>query len=137
VLDAAELAGIPSDVLRDIDPVPVVPLGFAPVAPVDMANAYATFAAGGERADWFTVEKVVDSDGKTRYEHKSDPEQVMSTGIAADITYALQQVVDSGTGLTASALTCPRPARPARRRPTTPRCPRRGSSGTRRACPPP
>jgi len=107
VLDAAELAGIPPEVLRDVDPVPVVPLGFAPVPPVDMANAYATFAAGGERADWFTVEKVVDSDGRTRYTHDPDPEQVMSPGIAADITYALQQVVTSGTGLTASALTCP------------------------------
>ncbi len=107
VLDSAVLAGIPKESLADVDPVPVVPLGFATVQPIDMANAYATFAAGGERADWYTVEEVSDSDGNEMYDHKVRTEQVIDPDIAADVTYALQQVVSSGTGTNASVITCP------------------------------
>ena len=107
VLDSAVLAGIPREDLADVDPVPVVPLGFANVSAIDMANAYATFAAGGERADWFTVSSVTDSSGNELYDHKVQSEQVIDPDIAADITYALQQVVSSGTGTNASTITCP------------------------------
>ncbi len=111
VLDAARLAGIPDSVISDIEPVPVVPLGFAPVPAIDMANAYATFAAQGERAEWFTVEKVTDGDGNALYDHKVSSEQVIAPDIVSDITYALQQVVSVGTGTAASALTCPAAAK--------------------------
>ena len=107
VLDSAVLAGIPREDLADVDPVPVVPLGFANVSAIDMANAYATFAAGGERADWFTVSSVTDSSGNELYDHKVQSEQVIDPDIAADITYALQQVVSTGTGTNASTITCP------------------------------
>ncbi len=107
VLDAAKAAGIPDDVLADIPPVAAVPLGFGKVPAIDMANAYATFAAGGERADWFTVEKVTDSDGNERYDHKVSTDQVITEDIASDIVYALQQVVSVGTGTNAGVITCP------------------------------
>ncbi|MBA2640953.1 MAG: penicillin-binding protein, partial [Nocardioidaceae bacterium] len=107
VLDAAVLAGIPEEQLAEVPAVPVVPLGFAPVSAIDMANAYATFAAGGERAEWFTVERVTDADGETLYEHRVESEQVIDPDIAADVSYALQQVVSAGTGTDASVLTCP------------------------------
>jgi membrane peptidoglycan carboxypeptidase len=108
ILRAAEDAGIPSDVVDRIDPVAVTPLGYAPVPAVDMANAYATIAAEGQEADWFTVEKVSDSSGETRYNHRVETEQAFSERIAADVSLALQGVIASpeGTGY-AAGIRCP------------------------------
>ena len=46
ILDAAREAGIPQSTIDEISPVLGVSLGYAPVAPIDMANAYATLASG-------------------------------------------------------------------------------------------
>ncbi|MDQ3104746.1 MAG: penicillin-binding protein, partial [Actinomycetota bacterium] len=107
VIDAAELAGIPRSATSQIEPVPVVSLGVSPVPTIDMANAYATFAAAGRVADWFVVEEVADSDGRVVYRHDSPAERVFSPEIASDVSYALQQVVEQGTGTAAASLRCP------------------------------
>jgi membrane peptidoglycan carboxypeptidase len=107
VIDAAERAGVRSSALADLEPVPVVSLGYAPIPTIDMATAYATFAAGGRRADWYVVERVSDADGRTLHTHRDDSESAMSADIASDVSYALQQVVEQGTGTEALNLPCP------------------------------
>ena len=107
VIDAAERAGIRRSALADLDPVPVVSLGYAPIPTIDMAAAYATFAAEGRQADWYVVQRVTDADGKTLYTHRDDSESAMSADIASDVSYALQQVVEQGTGTEALNLACP------------------------------
>ncbi len=107
VIDAAELAGIPTRVTRDIDPVPIVALGYAPVPTIDMANAYGTFAAQGRHSDWYVVEEVTDSGGRTLHTHADTTERAFSADIAADVSYALQQVVLEGTGTNAAVVPCP------------------------------
>jgi len=72
-----------------------------------MAVGYATFAAKGEQADWYAIEKVDNSDGKLVYEHEVTAERAFSADVAADVSYALQEVVTSGTGTEALALGCP------------------------------
>ncbi|MGY2701178.1 transglycosylase domain-containing protein [Nocardioides sp. HB32] len=122
ILDTANAAGIPKwdksqsgfnhlHTSPGLEPISGIALGSATVAPVNMANAYATIANGGEAADVHVIEKVVDEQGGHNYTWKqhttpafdADDEQ-MNSDIAADTSYALQQVVKSGTGQNALAL---------------------------------
>ena len=102
VLDAAEEAGIPASVVSKISPVLATPLGYAPVSPLDMANAYATIAAGGKRADWYVIEKVTDNQKTELYKHKVRTEQTIAKDVAADTVAALKGTVNSGIGGTGS-----------------------------------
>ncbi|GAA3833222.1 hypothetical protein GCM10022242_37840 [Nocardioides panacisoli] len=81
-----------------------VALGSQTVSPINMANGYATIANGGVAADPYIIEKVVDADGKTRYQHKVDTHRAISADVAADVSYALQDVVKYGTGTAALGL---------------------------------
>lgn len=98
VLAAAKAAGIPASVADAIDPVAVTPLGYAPVAPIDMANAYATLAADGKRADWYMIQKVTDYQGSVLHEHETKTKRTIPADVAADTLSAMQGVVRSGTG---------------------------------------
>ncbi len=106
VIDTAVAAGIPRN-SPGLEPVAGIPLGTADIRPLDMAVGYATFAAEGEQADWYVIEKVDNSDGKLVYEHKGTAERAFGADVAADVSYALQEVVTSGTGTEALALGCP------------------------------
>jgi membrane peptidoglycan carboxypeptidase len=106
VLEAAKAAGIPASIADKISPVAVTPLGYAPVPPIDMANAYATLAADGKRADWYVIQKVSDFQNHSQYEHKVKTEQTIPKDVAADAISALQGVVSSGTGTNGKTI-CP------------------------------
>lgn len=94
--DAARRAGIPEST-KISDNVGNV-LGDASPHPIDMAAAYATFAAQGTRHDWFVVREVKGpNDGKIPIA-KSKSERVFDEGVMADVTYAMRQVVRSGSG---------------------------------------
>jgi membrane peptidoglycan carboxypeptidase len=109
-LDAAEAAGIPARVTDPIKkqadgPPLVTPLGYFPVPPIDMANAYATLAAGGKRADWFIIDKVTQGD-KTLHKHKITTKQTIPKDVVDDTVAAMQGVVATGTGTKARTI-CP------------------------------
>ena len=107
ILDAANQAGIPKSTTEKIDPVAVTPLGFVPVAPIDMANAYATLAAGGRRAEWYVVDHINDPRSGTQiYKHKRKVEQTIPADVAGDAIVAMQNVVSAGTGVRARTI-CP------------------------------
>jgi membrane peptidoglycan carboxypeptidase len=96
--------GIPD---RSVDFMPddtLITLGKGRVSPINMANAYATIANGGERADVHVIEKVVDRNGEVRYSRKDSTKEAVSEDIAADTSYAMQQIVQNGTGQAALAL---------------------------------
>jgi membrane peptidoglycan carboxypeptidase len=57
VMEAAVDAGIPEDT-PGLEPNAVIPLGTASVHNIDMANAYATFAAQGEATPWHVLDEV-------------------------------------------------------------------------------
>jgi membrane peptidoglycan carboxypeptidase len=116
VLDAAEDLGLPPakptsrkapgfpNSSPGLEPTAGVALGSATVSPINVANAYATLANEGQAAEPYIIEKVVDRNGETRYTHKVKDDRAVDEDIAADVTYALQQVVASGSGTAAQAL---------------------------------
>ena len=102
IIAAAAAAGIPRNA-PGLNPNTGVALGSATVKPVDMANAYATFAAQGRRTDWYVIDTVSDSSG-LRYEHNERVERVFNPAVSSNVSYALQQVVEAGTGYNAGEL---------------------------------
>jgi membrane peptidoglycan carboxypeptidase len=78
-----------------------VALGSQTVSPINMANGYATIANGGVAAEPFIIEKVVDQNGEKRYDHKVQDHRALPEDIAADVSYAMEQVVEAGSGATA------------------------------------
>ncbi len=67
------------------------------VTPLEMAAAYATFADGGTYHQPFMIERIVDSQGKTVYEHKDISHRVTSEQNAYLMTSMLQSVATNGT----------------------------------------
>jgi len=106
VVDAARRAGIPESVA--MMPTPSVALGPASPRVIDVANAYATFAAQGIKSKPYLVTSVIGSNKGVLYEGKPQTEEVFSKEVMADLTYALKSVVNGGTG--AAALALGRPA---------------------------
>lgn len=106
VVDAARRAGIPDSVA--MMPTPSVALGPASPHVIDVANAYATFAAQGIKAKPYLVTSVTGSNKGVLYEGKPQTEEVFTKEVMADLTYALKSVVNGGTG--AAALALGRPA---------------------------
>jgi len=103
VVDAAVRAGIPEDT-EGLEPNGSVVLGSASPHPIEVAEAFATFAAQGRHADWFTVLRVKGSNGAVRYEADAAPARVFAPDVMADLSYALQGVVESGSGFEARNL---------------------------------
>ncbi len=107
IRDMAVALGIPDR--PELESNAGISLGSAPQRPMDMANAYATIANGGLHHDWFVVSKVVRaSDGEVLYRSRASTERVLDEDIAADTSFAMQQVVRAGTGR--AALSLGRPA---------------------------
>ena len=116
ILDTANALGIPKWNKKEsnsynhlhnspgLEPVAGIALGSATVAPINMANAYASIANGGQHADVHVISKVVDRSGETRWSYKQSTKPAISKDVAADTSYALQQVVQHGTGTAALAL---------------------------------
>lgn len=99
----AQRAGYPEDTMGWDTTVQNV-LGSASPHTADIATAYATFAAGGTRHDTHIVAQVTNSSGAVAYMAKTDGEKVFEDGVMADATYAMQQVVNYGSGETAKSL---------------------------------
>ena len=119
VVDAAERLGVPPseagkkapgfpNTSPGLEPTTGVALGSATVSPINMANAYATLANGGRAAEPYIIEKVVDRNGETRYQHRVSDDEAVEEDITRDVSYALQQVVQNGSGT--AALELGRPA---------------------------
>ena len=103
VLDAVKRAGIP-ETTAGLNSGLTLTLGTASPHVVDEAGAYATFAAHGLQANVSYIKKIVDLSGKTVFEFKPKTQQAFSAPVADTVSYALQKVVQVGTGFAARAL---------------------------------
>jgi membrane peptidoglycan carboxypeptidase len=106
VVDVARRAGIPDTVA--MMPTPSFVLGTSSPHVIDVANAYATFAAQGVRSKPYLVSQVIGSNKGVLYEATPSTEEVFSKDVMADLTYALKGTITGGTG--AAALALGRPA---------------------------
>ncbi len=96
VVDVARRAGIPNSV--QMWATPSVSLGVASPHVIDVAAAYASFAAQGVYAKPFMVKEVLGANQGVLYESRIQAQQVFSADVMADLTTALQGVVQYGTG---------------------------------------
>jgi membrane peptidoglycan carboxypeptidase len=95
VIDVARRAGIPESV--QMLATPSVTLGVASPHVVDVAAAYATFAAQGVYAKPFIVKEVLGANQGVLYESRIQANQVFAADVMADTTAALQGVTKFGT----------------------------------------
>jgi len=103
-LDAAVSAGIPKGTV-DLVPVPSDVLGVAAPHVLDVANAYATIAAGGKRATPHLVARATSDVLAVDYTAPKPTVSAFSAEVAADTLDAMQAVTESGgTGARASSL---------------------------------
>lgn len=94
VIETARLAGIHSK----MDPNLSIALGSCAVSPLDMANAYATLARGGEYIEPSFVRKLTDENGRIVFETKPQANRVFAGEPVAQLVDALEDVVEKGTG---------------------------------------
>ena len=113
VAQAALAAGVPEDTpglnLDSLDLTFV--LGTASPSGLDMANAYATFAASGERSENTVVRRVVGPNDGLLYEFAPTTRRGFDEDVANTVTFALNRNVTNGTGTTALALDRPAAAK--------------------------
>jgi membrane peptidoglycan carboxypeptidase len=101
VVDMAIRSGIPAKTPA-LEPVLSLPLGTSSPRVIDMAAAYATFAARGLRSDPVFLKEVRGRNGGILFQMRAEPRRVMAERIADTVNFALQQVIRVGTGRSAS-----------------------------------
>jgi membrane peptidoglycan carboxypeptidase len=103
VFNAAKRAGIPADAVG-MEPNLAFTLGTTSPHVVDIAAAYATFASRGLQVAPSYIQSITSGSGEILYKLNPKPVQAFSTDIADTVNYALQKVVQVGTGKAAKAL---------------------------------
>lgn len=105
-MEMAERMGIPAST-SGLNANPSNVLGTASPHPIDMVTAYGTIASGGIKYDPYIVSEVRDSGGDLRYQGGTEGERVVDSDVIANATYAMQAVVQEGTGYEARRLNRP------------------------------
>jgi membrane peptidoglycan carboxypeptidase len=100
VIAAAHNAGLPKTQVLSNNASML--LGSDATRALDQAAGYATFAANGKYAQPYIVQQVTDASGHVLYDASPQTRNAFSSKVSADVTYALQQVVKSGTGKSAA-----------------------------------
>ncbi|WP_017616093.1 transglycosylase domain-containing protein [Nocardiopsis salina] len=100
IRDTAYASGFPEGSIDDNQLVPVMPLGAVSARPVDQASGFGTFANEGVHVEPHVIREINNPDGENeRPEVESD--RALEESTAADVTHALEQAVNSGTGTAA------------------------------------
>jgi peptidoglycan/xylan/chitin deacetylase (PgdA/CDA1 family) len=94
---AKSYGGVPSLVDQKGDPRPGrtrtdISIGRYPVSPADLASVYATFAAGGTRAQRHFVQSVTGAGDEPWYTSSVTTGRVLDSQVAADVTTVLHNV---------------------------------------------
>lgn len=101
VVNIAHAMGIKSD----LEAVDSLTLGTYGVTPLEMADAYATFATGGIHREATAITKIVDRDGNAIYEWQDEPEQVLDKEVACASIKVMKTVLTQGTATAAMLYT--------------------------------
>ncbi len=102
IIKAANDAGVTTGAGWDLNN--RIALGTAEVSPLDQATGYATLANGGTYVPSHLVKEVKDLTGKVLFTAKPQGQANIDPKIATDTTYALENVVNEGTGAKVSSL---------------------------------
>ncbi len=93
IASVAQRAGIQSPLRNDLSSA----LGASEMTVLEVANAYATLAASGQRAEAYSVESIVSADGAAVETHVRRTETAFEAGPVYLLTRILQAVFDEGT----------------------------------------
>lgn len=96
VVAAANKAGVPTGPGWDLNN--RIGLGSAEASPLRMALGYSTYANNGIQHTPHIVAEVRDPEGKVIYSAETQGKRTVDEDISRDVTYALQSVVEGGTG---------------------------------------
>ncbi len=102
IVDVANAAGVQKGAGWDLNN--RIALGSAEASPLDQATGYATIANMGVHVPSHVVREVRDLRGQVLYQAKPATSRAFSEDVARDTTYALQNVVNEGTGAKVSSL---------------------------------
>lgn len=91
----------------ELEPTLALGLGASAVRPIEMANAYASFPAGGRWAPWRLVTRIEGPDGDVPLPRPEPARDVMTPAEAYVLTHMLTSVVDHGTARRARQLRRP------------------------------
>ena len=94
VMKTLKAAGYPGDAT----PLPSLFLGAIDIAPVDVAQMYATLAAGGFQAPLSAIREVLDDEGQPLKRYPLKVRQALPEGPVYLLNWALEQVMLFGTG---------------------------------------
>lgn len=72
------------------------------ISPLQMAAAYAIFPSGGVYHGYYTIEKIVDEQGKTIYTAETTEKRAIKSNTAEQMDSILKAVVSYGTGTRAA-----------------------------------
>ena len=104
VVDFAKRLGITSE----LDPSLALALGASGVRPIELVNAYATFAAGGKYAPPRLIRRIRDAGGhEIKLKGQNTSEEVLSAAGAFLTTSLMTSVIQTGTGKGALVLKRP------------------------------
>ncbi|MFO0561110.1 MAG: PBP1A family penicillin-binding protein [Polyangiales bacterium] len=104
LVEHAHAVGLPGE----MQPVPSLALGVASVTPMEMTNAYTTWAASGRYAPPRLIARIVGPNGReVSLPDAPAPRQVLSPAEAHLVTSMMTSVIDHGTGQRARALNRP------------------------------
>ncbi|MFW6598986.1 transglycosylase domain-containing protein [Propionibacteriaceae bacterium Y2011] len=105
IIDAATAAGVPTNDGPGWFPGSRISLGTAEISPMHQAAGYAAFANAGKQVSPHVIQEVRDRDGKVLLTVETgNGEQAFDADIAADVTYAMSNVVEAGSGRNVSTL---------------------------------
>ena len=104
VVKFARAVGIKSPINRDL----TMCLGTSESTPLEMAEAYVTFANKGIRSTPYLIEKISNRKGNLLYEHTPDKTAVIDPVVAYQITSLMEGVIrNDGTGWRANVIKFP------------------------------
>ena len=92
--DAAVAAGLPA---KGLGTNYANVLGTSPVKVIDMANAYATIAAKGQRVTPYFIKTVEGGPGNLDYKAKPTKKAAFDADVMADVTDAMEEPIKDGT----------------------------------------
>lgn len=102
ITSLAASLGVTNNAGEALTPSPSIALGSQEVTPLQMANAYATFAAHGVYCRPIAIDRIVDSDGNDMPVPSADCTQAMDSTAADQTALTLTNVMTSqGTGRSA------------------------------------
>ena len=95
VVNFAQAAGVRES---SLDPVPSLALGTSPVTLLEMASAYATLAAMGERHAPLLITEIKDRNGRVLESFQSPAERALDRPLIEKLVDVMRGVIQSGTG---------------------------------------